>query len=60
MSTSVGRFRLPPEPVSITDGRHQMEFDSPADMADYLIRHPEVAARISEFTWTRLPLSGGH
>jgi hypothetical protein len=60
MATTVGRFRLPAEPVSITDGRHQMEFDSPGDMVDYLDLHPEVAGRISEFTWTRLALSGGH
>jgi hypothetical protein len=60
MAITVGMFRPPAQPVSITDGAKQVEFDSPADMWDYLSRHPELAAEVHTFHWTLQPLSSGH
>jgi hypothetical protein len=60
MATLVGRFQPPAMPVSMTDGRRQVQFDTPADLVDYLDNHPEVMTRIAEFSWTTLPVTGDH
>jgi hypothetical protein len=60
MATTVGRFRPPALQVSITNGSEQIEFDSPADMHDYLTRHPEVVRDLHNYDWTTQPLRGGH
>lgn len=57
MATTVGRLRLPDQPVAITDGTRLIQFDSPADMTDYLTRHPEIAAEIEKFCWTYLKVT---
>lgn len=57
MATTVGKFIPPPELVSMTDGKFQMQFGSPADLVDYLDLNPEILDRIAEFRWTTLPMS---
>lgn len=57
MATTVGVLRFPDHPVAITDGKRLIQFDAPADMADYLARHPEVAAEIERFSWTELKVT---
>jgi hypothetical protein len=52
MSWLLGRFRPPPQSVSITDAHAQVKFDSPAEMVDYLSAHPEVAENIHLWHWT--------
>lgn len=45
--------------VSITDGRQQIQFDTPSDFADWLAAstpEPEVLAR---WQWTTVPLVDG-
>jgi hypothetical protein len=60
MGFTVVKARLPGGPVSVTDGEYQVQFDVPADMVDYLDLHPEVAARIAEFTWTTVLVASGN
>ena len=59
MAIRVGQFRPPPVKVSITDRQAQIQFDSPADLVDYLTRHPELAKRIHEFDWVVQEITGG-
>lgn len=58
MSTTVGRFRPLKQQVSITDGKVQVQFDRPADMARWLEENPEYC--IEDFEWTTQEITGGH
>lgn len=60
MAARVTKFQIPGGPVSITDGKFQVEFDTPADLVDYLDLHPETTARIAEFTWTTVQVSSAN
>jgi hypothetical protein len=56
MAVTRGAFRTG-EKTSITDGRQQIQFDSPSDFADWLAANspePEVLARW-QWTTVRLP-----
>jgi hypothetical protein len=56
MATRVSKFQVPGGPVSITDGTHQVQFDTPADLVDYLDLNPQAVARIAQFSWTTAPV----
>jgi hypothetical protein len=56
MGARVYPFQVPGGPVSMTDGLHQVQCDTPADLVDYLDLNPEVAARIAQFSWTTAPV----
>jgi hypothetical protein len=60
MAVTVGTFRLSRQSVAVTDGKRHIQFDTPADMVDWLNRHPEVVADICHFDWTTQAVLGGH
>lgn len=60
MAIHVGKFRPPAQPVSITDGKTVIQFDTPSDIIDYLQQHPQLAESLSRFDWYLGEPSGGH
>jgi hypothetical protein len=54
-----GGFTPPPLKVSITDGKKQVQFDTPSDFLDWLGRNPEFGEwRHVNWSWTAQPLYG--
>jgi hypothetical protein len=58
MAVREGSYSAPPQKVSITNGKKQVEFDTPSDFLDWLHRHPEFGADHWNWHWTTQPVDG--
>jgi hypothetical protein len=58
MAVTHGRFRTS-QVVSITDGRQQIQFDTPSDFADWLAVNPPEPEVLARWQWTTAELTGG-
>jgi hypothetical protein len=52
MAVREARFPVPGRPVTMTNGERTLEFDSPADIVDYLAENPDLYLDIQNWEWT--------